>query len=166
MMSPHGIPADLLDRLLVIKTGPYTVDEIRRIVHTRALTEVVPPLRPLLQGNLGRSTGGVREKDTIVTGCHVGTICFGARTLCCRGNQNLRNKSSHQPLDLYGYVVYALCKNGLWIQRLFVFVNDVFFQKGKTFGFQEGNDTMFNPNQNCNTTLQYVSASFLFFILL
>lgn len=39
MMSPHGIPADLLDRLLVIKTGPYTADEIRGIVHTRALTE-------------------------------------------------------------------------------------------------------------------------------
>ena len=40
MLSPHGIPSDLLDRLLVVKTLPYTGDEILQIVQTRATTEV------------------------------------------------------------------------------------------------------------------------------
>jgi len=28
VVSPHGIPLDLLDRLLIIKTVPYTREEI------------------------------------------------------------------------------------------------------------------------------------------
>ncbi|MBE8539507.1 RuvB-like domain-containing protein [Geoglobus acetivorans] len=35
-VSPHGIPLDLLDRLLIITTEPYSRDEIRLIVETRA----------------------------------------------------------------------------------------------------------------------------------
>ncbi len=34
--SPHGIPLDLLDRLLIIPTRPYTADEIREIIKIRA----------------------------------------------------------------------------------------------------------------------------------
>ncbi len=34
--SPHGIPLDLLDRLLIIPTRPYTRDEILEIVRIRA----------------------------------------------------------------------------------------------------------------------------------
>lgn len=37
--SPHGIPVDLLDRLIIIKTLPYTVDEIKKILNIRAETE-------------------------------------------------------------------------------------------------------------------------------
>ena len=33
--APHGIPIDLLDRLLIITTQPYTEREIRRIVDIR-----------------------------------------------------------------------------------------------------------------------------------
>ncbi len=36
MVSPHGIPPDLLDRLLIITTEPYTEDEIRTIIEIRA----------------------------------------------------------------------------------------------------------------------------------
>ncbi|KAF9158041.1 RuvB-like protein 1 [Actinomortierella ambigua] len=39
IMSPHGIPVDLLDRLLIIRTLPYTLEEIRVIVTIRAKTE-------------------------------------------------------------------------------------------------------------------------------
>lgn len=39
IMSPHGIPVDLLDRLLIIRTLPYTLDEIRVIITIRAKTE-------------------------------------------------------------------------------------------------------------------------------
>jgi len=34
--SPHGIPRDLLDRLLIITTRPYTEDEIKEIIRIRA----------------------------------------------------------------------------------------------------------------------------------
>lgn len=39
--SPHGIPIDLLDRLLIITTQPYTEDEIRKILDIRSLEEEV-----------------------------------------------------------------------------------------------------------------------------
>ena len=39
--SPHGIPIDLLDRLLIITTQPYTEDEIRQILDIRCQEEEV-----------------------------------------------------------------------------------------------------------------------------
>jgi RuvB-like protein 1 (pontin 52) len=39
IQGPHGIPTDLLDRLLIIRTLPYTLDETRLIIHLRAKTE-------------------------------------------------------------------------------------------------------------------------------
>lgn len=39
--SPHGIPIDLLDRLLIISTQPYTEDEIRQILDIRCQEEEV-----------------------------------------------------------------------------------------------------------------------------
>jgi TBP-interacting protein len=37
--SPHGIPLDLLDRLLIIPTRPYTPEEMREIIKIRAEEE-------------------------------------------------------------------------------------------------------------------------------
>ncbi|CAH8364071.1 unnamed protein product [Eruca vesicaria subsp. sativa] len=39
--SPHGIPIDLLDRLLIITTQPYTEDDIRKILEIRCGEEDV-----------------------------------------------------------------------------------------------------------------------------
>ena len=39
MVSPHGIPKDLLDRLLIVRTKPYAADEILQIIRIRAQTE-------------------------------------------------------------------------------------------------------------------------------
>lgn len=39
IIAPHGIPVDLLDRILIIRTLPYTLDDIRAIVQIRARTE-------------------------------------------------------------------------------------------------------------------------------
>lgn len=36
MMSPHGIPVDLLDRLVIIRTLPYTPQEMVQILAIRA----------------------------------------------------------------------------------------------------------------------------------
>merc|ERR1712188_222262 len=33
--SPHGMPIDLLDRLLIIQTKPYSEDELRLIIDIR-----------------------------------------------------------------------------------------------------------------------------------
>lgn len=39
MMSPHGVPIDLLDRLLIIRTTPYNLQDIVKILAIRASTE-------------------------------------------------------------------------------------------------------------------------------
>lgn len=39
IISPHGIPLDLLDRLLIIRTLPYAAEEMMQILQIRAQTE-------------------------------------------------------------------------------------------------------------------------------
>ena len=39
IVSPHGLPLDLLDRILIIRTLPYSQDEMVQIIKIRALTE-------------------------------------------------------------------------------------------------------------------------------
>ncbi len=40
--APHGMPRDLLDRLLIIVTRPYTEEEIKAIISIRAEEEEIP----------------------------------------------------------------------------------------------------------------------------
>ena len=42
MMSPHGIPVDLLDRLVIIRTLQYVLEEIIAILNTRAKVTPMP----------------------------------------------------------------------------------------------------------------------------
>jgi len=39
--SPHGIPLDLLDRLMIVKTIPYNTQEMLQILRIRAQTESI-----------------------------------------------------------------------------------------------------------------------------
>lgn len=48
LISAHGIPPDLLPRLLIIPTHPYTAPEIRQIIQTRARLEYATPTAPSL----------------------------------------------------------------------------------------------------------------------
>lgn len=48
LISAHGIPPDLLPRLLIIPTHPYTGPEIRQIIQTRARLEYSVPTAPQL----------------------------------------------------------------------------------------------------------------------
>lgn len=48
LTSAHGIPPDLLPRLLIIPTHPYTGNEIRTIIQTRARLEFAAPTTPSL----------------------------------------------------------------------------------------------------------------------
>jgi len=39
VVSPHGVPVDLLDRMLILRTLPYSIEEIVQIMSIRAETE-------------------------------------------------------------------------------------------------------------------------------
>merc|ERR1712194_964370 len=39
VLSPHGIPVDLLDRMLIIRTLPYNADSLVQIISLRATVE-------------------------------------------------------------------------------------------------------------------------------
>ncbi len=39
--APHGIPLDMLDRLIIIRTRPYTAEEIKEIIKIRAKEEKI-----------------------------------------------------------------------------------------------------------------------------
>jgi len=40
-MAPHGLPVDLLDRLMIIKTAMYNASELKEIIKLRAKAEGV-----------------------------------------------------------------------------------------------------------------------------
>ena len=48
LISAHGIPPDLLPRLLIVPTHPYTAPEIRTIIQTRSRLEFAAPTAPQL----------------------------------------------------------------------------------------------------------------------
>ena len=58
--SPHGIPIDLLDRLLIISTQPYNEQELRQILDIRAEEEDVD-----LAGTLQFIIAKERLKNTV-----------------------------------------------------------------------------------------------------
>lgn len=39
IVSPHGVPVDLLDRLIIVRTLPYSQSEIMQILSIRATIE-------------------------------------------------------------------------------------------------------------------------------
>ena len=39
VLAPHGVPVDLLDRMLIIRTTPYSLEEMMQILSIRAETE-------------------------------------------------------------------------------------------------------------------------------
>ena len=48
LVAAHGLPPDLLPRLLIVPTHPYTAPEIRTIIQTRARLEFSSPVPPTL----------------------------------------------------------------------------------------------------------------------
>lgn len=58
MVSPHGIPVDLLDRLLIIKTTNYGLEELMKILAIRASTESIKlsPEALAYLGEIGANT--------------------------------------------------------------------------------------------------------------
>merc|ERR1719159_1324980 len=58
IVSPHGMPVDLLDRLVIIRTMPYAVEEIVQVVGIRAQTEnlAIDDDALVLLGEIGANT--------------------------------------------------------------------------------------------------------------
>jgi RuvB-like protein 1 (pontin 52) len=58
IVSPHGIPVDLLDRLVIVRTMPYAVDEIIQVVGIRCQTEglAIDDDALVLLGEIGANT--------------------------------------------------------------------------------------------------------------
>ena len=58
MVAPHGIPLDLLDRLMIVRTLPYSQEEMMQIIKIRASTENISINDDSLQllGDIGVKT--------------------------------------------------------------------------------------------------------------
>merc|ERR1739847_154129 len=54
IVSPHGMPVDLLDRLVIIRTMPYTVEVVNIRAQTESLTVDEDAL--VLMGEIGANT--------------------------------------------------------------------------------------------------------------
>ena len=58
IQSPHGMPLDLLDRILIIKLMPYNAEDMAKILKIRADTEQIPvaPDALLKMAEIGSTT--------------------------------------------------------------------------------------------------------------
>eukprot|EP00735_Rhodelphis_limneticus_P010451 TRINITY_DN3195_c0_g1::TRINITY_DN3195_c0_g1_i1::g.3597::m.3597 TRINITY_DN3195_c0_g1::TRINITY_DN3195_c0_g1_i1::g.3597 ORF type:complete len:456 (+),score=121.31,sp/Q9DE26/RUVB1_XENLA/77.58/0.0,TIP49/PF06068.8/7.4e-194,AAA/PF00004.24/2.4e-07,AAA/PF00004.24/0.2,RuvB_N/PF05496.7/7.5e-06,RuvB_N/PF05496.7/2.1,AAA_16/PF13191.1/0.1,AAA_16/PF13191.1/0.081,AAA_22/PF13401.1/2.3,AAA_22/PF13401.1/0.19,AAA_5/PF07728.9/0.043,AAA_5/PF07728.9/13,Mg_chelatase/PF01078.16/0.011,Mg_chelatase/PF01078.16/69,AAA_19/PF1 len=72
IIAPHGIPIDLLDRLLIIRTLPYTLKEIIQILSVRAAVEGIEIDADALAllGEIGDRTS-LRYAVQLLTPAHV-----------------------------------------------------------------------------------------------
>jgi len=58
IVAPHGVPIDLLDRIVIIKTAPYSVVEVMQIIDIRSKTEglVIEQEALAALGEIGKAT--------------------------------------------------------------------------------------------------------------
>jgi len=82
IIAPHGMPVDLLDRLVIVRTMPYAVDEIVQIVNLRAQTEglVIEDEALVLLGEIGANTS-LRYVVQLITPAHVLAKTSGRETV-------------------------------------------------------------------------------------
>jgi RuvB-like protein 1 (pontin 52) len=78
IVSPHGVPVDLLDRLMIIRTTPYTLTEIVQILAIRAVTEKIKVGEEALAylGTVGVKTS-LRYVAQLLTPCNILAVTNG-----------------------------------------------------------------------------------------
>jgi len=78
IISPHGMPVDLLDRLVIVRTLPYSVEEIARVVMIRAQTEGISVDEGAYDvlGQIGVNTS-LRYVAQLLTPAHIIAKCNG-----------------------------------------------------------------------------------------
>lgn len=82
IVSPHGMPADLLDRLVIIRTMPYTVEDIVEVVNIRAQTENlnIEEDALVLMGEIGANTS-LRYVVQLLTPSHILAATSGRESI-------------------------------------------------------------------------------------
>ena len=72
MQSPHGIPVDLLDRLVIVRTLPYSPEEMVSILGIRAKVEgiAVDEESLALLGSIGERAS-LRHADQLITPANI-----------------------------------------------------------------------------------------------
>jgi len=72
IVSPHGMPVDLLDRLVIVRTLPYSVDEIVQVLAIRAQVEGLEIEQEAIDllGEIGQNTS-LRYVVQLMTPAHV-----------------------------------------------------------------------------------------------
>jgi len=80
--APHGIPTDLLDRLLIIRTSLYAREDIIHILRIRAQTENLQINEAALQklGEIGSNTS-LRYVNQLLTPCSIMAAIAGLETI-------------------------------------------------------------------------------------
>jgi RuvB-like protein 1 (pontin 52) len=82
IISPHGIPVDLLDRMLIIRTHPYTEEEMVHILSIRAGVEQIDMTPDALQllGQVG-TRASLRYAVQLLTPAKIVATAAGRTTL-------------------------------------------------------------------------------------
>merc|ERR1712093_797122 len=72
IVSPHGMPVDLLDRMVIVRTLGYSVDEIVQVLSIRAQTENLTMSQDAIEllGEIGSNTS-LRYVVQLMTPAHV-----------------------------------------------------------------------------------------------
>jgi RuvB-like protein 1 len=84
VLSPHGVPVDLLDRMLIIRTMPYSLEEIVQILAIRAETESISIDADALalMGEIGASTS-LRYVVQMITPARIIADSAGRENIAC-----------------------------------------------------------------------------------
>ena len=84
--SPHGLPMDLLNRILIIRTEPYSADEVSQILKIRADVEGVqldtPALETLVDIGVTASLRYVQVLQKALSCIFDGKVCRYTAMLC------------------------------------------------------------------------------------
>mmetsp|Transcript_17904 Transcript_17904/g.71772 ORF Transcript_17904/g.71772 Transcript_17904/m.71772 type:complete len:466 (-) Transcript_17904:763-2160(-) len=82
VVSPHGVPVDLLDRMLILRTLPYAIDDVVQIMAIRAQTENISLTGDALAlvGNIGARTS-LRYAGQVLTPARILADSSGRTTI-------------------------------------------------------------------------------------
>jgi len=94
VISPHGLPLDLLDRLMIIKTKQYSADEIKEIVNIRAAVENIKIEEKAIEtfGEIGARTS-LRYTVQLLTPCAI--------LASINGNEEITKEEIDEVSELY-----------------------------------------------------------------
>jgi RuvB-like protein 1 (pontin 52) len=100
MLAPHGVPLDLLDRTLVIRTKPYMLDDIIRILAIRAHTEGIALAEDALGalGEIGERTS-LRYAVQLLTPSRILADTLRVKVVTSDSEQPTRN---HLSMEIRG----------------------------------------------------------------